>query len=168
MRKCPKCGGNVPDGNNTCYNCGYSFSGNNYNMNNSASSYQYNTSKSINGNSSARKIIFLIFGSIFIFPIIIFFFVFFMIYDVIEDAKENIPDRIIYTCDELCNNDNYTEYGNYCMCENDNIYDKLTGEKTYDSLMDMGINSNMNATAICTINNNICHTPEFSSPKYLL
>lgn len=161
MKKCPNCGNNSPQENNTCNHCGYSFKGSNGTSftsvrggNNSSSSENFGSDLFGKLGSSTYKInnfFRSFFVTVFVIVIITFISSGYIIFNISKEYNENINnfDDNIYTCEFLCNDSLYVEFYNKCVCNNDNIYDKETGEIIYDSSIDMSFDSD--ALAKCKL-----------------
>ena len=156
MKKCPNCGNNSPQENNTCNHCGYSFKGSNGTSftsvrggNNSSSSENFGSDLFGKLGSSTQKInnfFRSFFVIVFVIVIITFISSVYIIFNISNEFNENINnfdnfDDNIYTCEFLCNDSLYVEFYNKCVCNNDNIYDKETGEIIYDSSIDNSFDS---------------------------
>lgn len=176
MKKCPNCGNNSPQENNTCNHCGYSFKGSNGTSftsvrgGNNSSSYENFRSDLFGKLGSSSQKINNFFRSFFVIVFVIVIITFissgYIIFNISNEINENINnfDDNIYTCEFLCNDSLYVEFYNKCVCNNDNIYDKETGEIIYDSSIDMSFDSD--ALAKCKLycgepvvnyNSDTCH-----------
>lgn len=135
VRKCPNCGGNVPEGNEVCYNCGHKmgfFGGKGLYV---AGSKNANTISGGNPFESRKKNnsgclgVFLIF-LFFILPVISVIYEFYqeISYDISEpDYEDDEYEENAYSCSSLCRYENYKEQGEYCLCDNGNIYNSTSG-----------------------------------------
>ncbi len=127
VRKCPKCGGNVPEGNEVCNNCGHKmrfFGGSSVivtgskNSNTIPGGNPFETKKSNNSGCLAVILILFFFG-------LPFFSVFYELFQEFSvDINEDDYDIEENKCTKSCGDSAYKEYNNYCFCENGNIYDE--------------------------------------------
>ena len=127
VRKCPKCGGNVPEGNEVCNNCGHKmrfFGGSSVivtgskNANTIPGGNPFESKKSNNSGCLAVILILFFFGL----PFISVFYELFQEFSV--DINEDDYDIEENKCTKSCGDSAYKEYNNYCFCENGNIYDE--------------------------------------------
>lgn len=131
IRKCPKCGGNVPEGNANCNHCGHKmfiFGGNGLYVGSSKNANKLDTKDSpFNSNKNNNGCFIWIIIFIVIVSFIANFIEIFSVtmneddynnhyYDV-EDEYEEL------TCDDLCIGD-YDEFNNHCLCKNGYIYNE--------------------------------------------
>lgn len=151
MKKCPNCGSDVPIENNTCNQCGYSFSGKSGTTftsvkGGSQGSYDDVFSKIIS--HSAKGKIGKFFSAI-VLSHILFVIVLMIIYVDILFSRSKYEYDGYYTCYSLCGEDDYVKFKDSCICENDNIYNVNNGEMIYDSSLNSGFGSD--AMAKCRV-----------------
>lgn len=151
MKKCPNCGSDVPIENNTCNQCGYSFSGKSGTTftsvkGGSQGSYDDVFSKIIS--HSAKGKIGKFFSAI-VLSHILFVIVIMIIYVDILFSRSKYEYDGYYTCYSLCGEDDYVKFKDSCICENDNIYNVNNGEMIYDSSLNSGFDSD--AIAKCRV-----------------
>lgn len=134
VRKCPKCGGNVPEGNEICNNCGnkMSFFAKNgvivttsKNANTIPGGNPFESKK----NNNSGCLVFFFIALFFILPIVSVFYEFYQEFSY-EYSEPDIYDE--YTCSSLCSYDTYTQNGEFCMCSSGDIYNENSGMKIVD------------------------------------
>lgn len=127
-RKCPRCGGNVPEGNEICNNCGHkmSFFGSTsmVSVKKSQNDNPFVTSKN---NNSGCFVIFIIL-LFFVAPFISFVYEMFEEFDVDSDyydydydEYEPDNDEQVDKCFDSCSG-TYMVHNGYCVCDNGSIY----------------------------------------------
>lgn len=156
VRKCPKCGGNVPEGNTVCNNCGHKMSffggstvigsSSSRNANSVPSGNPFETNKSNNTGCIVAIIIFIFFGL----PVVS---IVYELYKVISEEmleEENTYEDSLYledTCSNVCGSE-YITYDNYCMCNDGNIYDE-DGFNVYSSVGIEGFDLTQRCSIFC-------------------
>lgn len=132
MRKCPKCGGNIPEGNKVCYNCGHTLLGKHVLL---GECKDIHTGKTY---GVPKKIII----PTVLFILLPFFAAFIEMYEefnvMFEDVEnlfdenydDNTPDEDIYenepitSCSGVCEGAHiYDKNNNMCICNDTTIYD---------------------------------------------
>lgn len=162
VKKCPKCGGNVPEGNSVCYNCGNKmkfFGGNSVIVGGSSNT---NTIPGGNPFESKKK---SSSGCLPVFLILIFFIlpVFSVIYEVFQEFSfeyDDYNDYNKFTCNELCVFDTYNRNGNFCMCSNGDIFNEESGMRIIDRNTKCSIYCD-NSDAFFDRNKCVCPNGEF-------
>ena len=125
-RKCPHCGGNVPEGNEICNNCGQKVRAFvRVSPNGRSNNKDYNPFETKKSNNVNVVAVFII---IFVFSIIIGTFA--TIYESFNEFFE-LEQEVHYGCDLYCD-DGYTTFDDKCMCSNGDIYDE-DGELEHSS-----------------------------------
>lgn len=135
MRRCPKCGGNVPDENKICYNCGqqmgfFSGRGNIGPMSSKGNNTVQNPFEK-KGMNSGVKAILIIFGFFFIMPFIVAIIGVVTMFSEIGEEFGDVFDDITneYTrCETLCGEDEVLSVSEgICECSNGTKYDEYGG-----------------------------------------
>ena len=154
VRKCPKCGGNVPEGNEVCNNCGnkmrfFSRSGvivgGSKNANTIPGGNPFESKKKNNGGCVLVIFLLLFFGL----PIVSIFFEAF--FEFSEMDYVDIDRTETDTCDSLCFPHDYNEFDNYCLCSDGDIYDK-NGNLEYEGTNYESFNNNAKCSIYCNEN----------------
>ena len=133
MKKCPNCGCDVPNDNETCNQCGYSYKSKNksvFTVSKSSYTGGSNTVSVVRGRG-VFKFFISIFVVFFIIQVIFIIFFFSFTSDVVEDMN-NFDDPVYYTCGELCDF-GYVRLNGKCVCDNGDIYSESNGELIYES-----------------------------------
>lgn len=131
VRKCPKCGGNVPDGNAVCNNCGHKMSflggssvivGGSRNANTIPGGNPFESKKSNN----TGCIVFFFIAIFFILPILSVFYEIYqeIEYDIQDNYTDDEYDEEANVCSDSCGTGSHKVVNNYCFCENGDIYDE--------------------------------------------
>lgn len=135
MKRCPKCGGNVPDENKICYNCGQQmgfFSGkSNIGPMSSKGNNTVQNPFEKKGMNSGVKAILIIFGFFFIMPFIVAIIGVVTMFSEIGEEFGDVFDDITseYTrCESLCGEDEVVSVNDsICECANGTKYDEYGG-----------------------------------------
>lgn len=183
IRKCPKCGGCVPEGNANCNHCGhkmFTFGGNGLYVGSSKNANKLDSKENPFSDGKNNKgcliwiiIIFMI-GPVFIRSLSVIydefkkegidfgdlFDDFYMEEDFDVDMDEDDFDMNIYSCANYCGSVDFEEGPSYCFCSNGDIYDKV-GKKYQTGTGDNEADTNHRCSLICeesAVNiDNVCY-----------